>query len=401
MPDSRAIIVTGASSGIGRALAIAAAREGFAVLIVARRAERLDEVARQIRAAGGRCETLVADVRAPDSPQRIVEAATRAFARIDVVVNNAGSGVHGTLLAQSDAAIEAQWQLHVAAPLRIARAALSQLERVHGQLVFIGSGVSRVPLPEYGAYPLAKAAVRAAAIQLRRELREHGVAVTYVDPGLVATEFHGAMGIRRSRVKATKPQRVAGAILRGIRRRTAVVNAVPWQTAGTVAGELLASLADPLIARMRPQRMQVILSPSTSPAAQAPLRTGSAPEGHVIPSPSTTPATQATLRTGSAPEGRAVEGPVLQSAPQPAPSFEAALEPVARRMERVKLSPTFVREALVLGTTLELNEVAMRWAGMPNKNERAALREVFDALTASGYLEPIQEETWKVVRAPE
>jgi short-subunit dehydrogenase len=387
MPDSRAMIVTGASSGIGSALSIAAAREGFAVLLVARRAERLDEVALQIRATGGRCETLVADVRAPDSPQRIVEAATRAFARIDVVVNNAGSGVHGKLLAQSDAAIEGQWQLHVAAPLRIARAALSQLERVHGQLVFIGSGVSRVPLPDYGAYPLAKAAVRAAAIQLRRELREHGVAVTYVDPGLVATEFHGAMGVRRSRVKATTPQRVAAAILRGIRRRAAVVNAVPWQTAGTVAGELLASLTDPIIARMRPQRMHVTLSPSTTPAAQAPLRTGSAPEGHVI------------LR--GAPEGRAVEGPVLQSAPQPAPSFEAALEPVARRMERVKLSPTFVREALVPGATLELNEVAMRWAGMPNKNERAALREVFDALTASGYLEPIQEETWKVVRAPE
>ncbi|MBV8583057.1 MAG: hypothetical protein JO241_03600 [Candidatus Eremiobacteraeota bacterium] len=68
-------------------------------------------------------------------------------------------------------------------------------------------------------------------------------------------------------------------------------------------------------------------------------------------------------------------------------------------MERVKLQPTFVRDALVPGATLELNELAMRWAGMPNKNERAAMHEVLDALTAGGYLEPMGEETWRVVRA--
>jgi hypothetical protein len=81
------------------------------------------------------------------------------------------------------------------------------------------------------------------------------------------------------------------------------------------------------------------------------------------------------------------------------PTFEDALEPVARRMERVKLSHVFVREALQPGATLELNELAMRWAGMPNKNERAAVHEVLDTLTAAGYLEPIGDETWKVVRA--
>lgn len=75
-----------------------------------------------------------------------------------------------------------------------------------------------------------------------------------------------------------------------------------------------------------------------------------------------------------------------------------ALEPIARRMERVKLPASFVRSLLVPGATLELNETAMRWAGMPNKNERAALREVFDALQAAGYLEPTGDETWKVVR---
>ena len=68
-------------------------------------------------------------------------------------------------------------------------------------------------------------------------------------------------------------------------------------------------------------------------------------------------------------------------------------------MERVKLSPAFLREALVPGATLELNELAMRWAGMPNKNERAALHEALDALESAGYLERLEEETWKVLRA--
>ena len=94
------------------------------------------------------------------------------------------------------------------------------------------------------------------------------------------------------------------------------------------------------------------------------------------------------LRTSS------VEG--LQNAPT---SFETALAPVARRMERVKLPESFLREALVPGTRLELNALAARWAGMPNKNERAAMRESLDALTAGGYLEPLEDEAWKVVRA--
>jgi short-subunit dehydrogenase len=356
MPErGRTMIVTGASSGIGRALAPTAARDGYRMVLIARRADRLEEVAASIRGAGGTCVTLAGDVTARDMAQRIVDSAVHAFGRIDVVVNNAGTGAYGELLESSDAAIEAQWQLHVATPLRVARAALPHLEKTHGQLVFLGSGIARVPLPQYGAYALAKAAIRAAAIQLRRELRKRGIAVTYVDPGLVATEFHSTIGIERPNERAAaSPQRVARAILRGIAGRRAVVNAVGWQTAVTAMGESLGTLADAAIA-----------------AALAPRRVHAETAG--LPEPSTQQ---------------------VQATP-----FEQALEPVARRMERVKLSPVFVREALVPGATLELNELAMRWAGMPNKNERAAMREVLDALATGGYLEPMEDETWKVVRA--
>jgi DNA-binding transcriptional ArsR family regulator len=82
-------------------------------------------------------------------------------------------------------------------------------------------------------------------------------------------------------------------------------------------------------------------------------------------------------------------------------TFESALEPVARRMERVKLSPAFLRQAIVPQAILKLNALAMRWTGMPNKNERAVLREALEVLTEAGYLEPLEEDTWRVVRAAE
>jgi short-subunit dehydrogenase len=370
--DARTMIVTGASSGIGRALALAAAGN-YRVVIVARRAERLDTLAKSIRDAGGSCVALAGDVTARDMPARIVDTAMHAFGRIDVVVNNAGGGAYGALLQESDAAIEAQWQLNCAAPLRIARAALAQLEATRGQLIFVGSGSARIPLPNFGAYAPAKAAIRAAAIQLRRELRPLGIAVTYLDPGLVATEFHSSIGIERAEsIPAASPQRVARAILRGIARRSAVVNGVPWQTAGAVLGEWLGTLADPIVV----SRFTPHLTPHHTE-----------PPGHPEPA-SVTLSPSTPLRASS------VDGEQPQSQP-----FERALEPVARRMERVKLTQAFLREALVPGTRIELNALAMRWAGMPNKNERAALLEALDALEAAGYLERLEDETWNVVRA--
>jgi short-subunit dehydrogenase len=367
--QSRVLIVTGASSGIGRALALLAADNGFAIVAIARRAERLAELRDAIVHAGGSCTTLAADVTSPETSRKIVDTAMQAFGRIDVVVNNAGAGAFGPLLEQSEAATDYQWQLHVAGPLRLARAAFPQLERNRGQLLFLGSGLARVPLPSYGAYASAKAGARAAAIQLRRELRGFGVAVTYVDPGLVDTEFHIAMGSKvSSNVPAVSPQRVARAILRGIRRRSPVVNAVPLQTLGVIALELLAASIDGVLSKM----------PATpSDDAATPARPAPAPQ----------------------PEPAAVAPPVAAETPKAQTDpFEAALEPVARRMERVKLSPTFVRDALNGSGDLELNELAMRWAGMPNKNERAALHEVLDALTTAGYLQSTGDETWKVLR---
>ncbi|HEX3672454.1 MAG TPA: SDR family NAD(P)-dependent oxidoreductase [Candidatus Cybelea sp.] len=363
------MIVTGASSGIGRALALTAARDGYRVVVTARREARLQEVTAAIAAAGGSSIAVAGDITAREMPARVVESTVRAFGRIDVVVNNAGAGAYGFLLEQSDATLAASWELHVAAPLRLSRAALSYLQTTRGQLVFVGSGVARVPLAQQGAYAAAKAAIRAAAIQLRRELRSRGVGVTYVDPGVVATEFHSRLGVSRPPGRIAEADRVARAILRGIARRRAVINAVPWQTAFATLGEWSGTLADPVvIGRFTTPRIaepsDPVIAPENAPSVILSERSESKDEGGVSPT-----------------------------------TFDAALEPVARRMERVKLSPNFLREALVPDSTLELNALAMRWAGMPNKNERAALREALEALELGGYLKSAGEETWRVVRA--
>jgi hypothetical protein len=352
------MIVTGASSGIGRELALAAARKGYAVVLCARRADRLDEVARAIRAEGGACTSVVADVRDHATPQRLLEAA-HPYGRIDVIANVAGSGAPGKLLEQTDAAIALQWDVHVAAPLRIAKGALPALIATSGQLLFIGSGLARVPAPNFGAYAPAKAAIRAAAQQLRRELHDDGVGVMYVDPGAVDTEFSEAAGMERNAGTGmlAKPDAVAQRILHGVMRRAARVNAVPWQTAGVILGEWFPGLADAAMKR-------IVDSPATADL--------------VIPSVVS--------------EANVVEGPPS--------TLAAALEPVARRMERVKLSHAFVESLLVPGATLALTEVAMRWAGMPNKNERAAMHEVLTALAAAGFTEPAGVETWRVLRGP-
>jgi NADP-dependent 3-hydroxy acid dehydrogenase YdfG len=321
------MVVIGASSGIGRALATAAASAGWRLLLVARRRERLEEAQAQIRSSGGTAEVLVADVCAAETPQRIVDASLRAFARIDVIVNNAGCGASGALLEQSDAALELRWQVQIAAPLRLARAALPSLRATRGALVFIGSGLARVP------------SVHAAAAQLRRELLPDGIAVIYVDPGSAAA----------------RPERVVLTMLRGIERRRRVVHAMPLHSLATMLARWFPATTAAPIARVVAVREPLPPKPNFAPTA-----------------PSVPVASE----------------------------FEETLAPLARRMERVKLSPAFVRALLESEERIELGEAAMRWAGMPNKNERAALREVLDALAAAGYLESDGEETWIVRRAP-
>jgi hypothetical protein len=155
-------------------------------------------------------------------------------------------------------------------------------------------------------------------------------------------------------------------MLLAIHTRPRVVNAVPWQTAFVALAETFPQLTD-LILERNPALVGI--------SASQPVLETSPPPALAVP----------------------VEPPAEAA---PATSFDEALEPLARRMERVKLSPAFVRGLLVNGTLLDPSEVAMRWAGMPNKNERAVTVAVLGALAEAGYL-GANGNGYRVLREPE
>jgi short-subunit dehydrogenase len=358
------IVITGASSGIGRALALRAGRAGYDVVAIGRNRAALDAVAGQVQRERGRIVTAVYDVGDPANAPAIVELARRSFGGIDVLINNAGHVAVGPISAQSDDALRAQFGVHVIGPLALVREALPLLRVSRGHVFMLGSGVARVPVGGLGAYPPAKAATRSATAVLRRELRAEGIAVTYVDPGAVDTAFMSRAGLSGAPVSLlATPEDVARKILVAVGTRPPVLNAVPWQTAFVALAETFPGITETLLASNPGLIGTQDVAPSPVLAAPPP----------VAPPP---------------------------VAPPPADAFEAALEPVRRRMERVRLGDGFVRELLRDGSVLDANEVALQWAGMPNKNERAVTIAVLDALADGGFLAR-DGDNYRVLRVPE
>ncbi len=379
MKDGRVMIVTGASSGIGRALAERAARAGLRVLATGRRTERLDELKRVVQEATGSIETLALDLRAPGAAALIVRETLARYGRIDILVNNAGGVAVGPIGAQSDDALREQVETHIVAPLALLREALDELRRSRGQVFFVGSGVARVPVGNLGAYPPAKAAVRNMARIVRNELRPDNIAVTYVDPGAVATEFMTRVGLAGPPpFLAAQPYDVARKIFDAIDTRKPVVNAVPWQSTLLGLAELFPRATDFVLARV-PQIVGGDVA--AVPAAEPP---------HALDAKPAEP-----TRAEAAPAPLAPE-------PDNRSAFEIALEPNASRMRRLNMSSTFLASLLANpGQTLETDDVALRWAGMPNKNERALTHEVLETLAGTGYLARAGDDRYVVVRSAE
>jgi short-subunit dehydrogenase len=353
----KTMLLTGASSGIGRALALRAARAGYQVYAVGRNREALAALAHAIGSEGGHVAVDAVDIADPANARGIVARAIARFGGIDVLVNNAGFVSAGPLALQSDAELQRQFATHVVGPIALVREALDTLRARGGHVFMLGSGVARIPVGGLGAYPPAKAATRSATAILRRELRAEGIAVTYVDPGAVDTPFMTRAGMPGAPARfLVSPEDVARKILLAIARRPRVLNAVPWQTLFVALAEAFPRATDAILER-------------------APTLVGG----------SDAPPTPATLETSPTP---AIPVPILPAASKEnATSFDIALEPLRNRMERLKLSEAFVRTLLIPGTTLEPHEVALRWAGMPNKNERAITEEVLEALADAGILQ--------------
>ncbi len=191
----RACVVTGASGGIGRAAAVSLAREGASLLLLGRRSQTLALVATECERAGGRGESLSLDVTAIDTGDRALQACLERFGRIDALVNGAGTSAVRSLEQLTDEEWQAQWELHVMAPMRLMRAAAPAMaERGWGRIVNVCSSSGKRPSATNMAYSVTKAAELSLSRAFADIYAGRGVLVNSVSPGPIAGELWLAPG---------------------------------------------------------------------------------------------------------------------------------------------------------------------------------------------------------------
>ena len=183
------MLITGASSGIGAALAREFAAEGADVALLARRRDRLVALADEIQNTGRRAAAIACDVSRDGDLERAAGEARTALGRLDVVVANAGFGVVGSLdtLALDD--YRRQLETNLFGVLSTVYAALADVKQTRGRLVLMGSVSGHLGVPGSSAYTMSKFALRGLAQSVGHELAPHGVAVTLISPGFVESEL--------------------------------------------------------------------------------------------------------------------------------------------------------------------------------------------------------------------
>jgi short-subunit dehydrogenase len=188
--EGQVALITGASSGIGAALAREFARQGAHTVLLARRAERIEALAKELTGGGRRSLALVSDVTRDGDVERAVNLARQEFGRLDVVAANAGFSVSGRLLDLQVDDYRRQLETNVFGVLRTLRAATPALQQSHGRIIIIGSMFGIMSIPGATPYCMSKFALAGLADGLSMELALSGVSVTHVMAGVIDTELY-------------------------------------------------------------------------------------------------------------------------------------------------------------------------------------------------------------------
>lgn len=196
------VIITGASSGIGRATALRFASAGSSVLAVGRDAAALSDVAELVERAGGRAVTHVADVTDAGTPDALVAAAVQQYGRLTTVVNAAGIIGSGTIETTTDEQWREMLAINVDAPFRLLRAAAGALTATQGSVVNVSSVTGLRAFPGVLAYCVSKAAVDQLTRCAALDLAPRGVRVNAVNPGVVISNLHRRGGMDADRYAA-------------------------------------------------------------------------------------------------------------------------------------------------------------------------------------------------------
>jgi hypothetical protein len=256
MIEKKAALITGASSGIGRETALLLAEKGWDLALVARRKDRLEALALEIKKAGGSAPlVLSADISREDQAHAVVTEAAFHFGRLDVLVNNAGILRMAPFLSMPVQEMRDIFETNFWAIVESVRAAAPIMEKQGGgHIVQIGSGVSRRGLPFMGAYAAGKAALLVLTESLRVELAGRGISFSLVLPGGTDTEMPN--NLDRGRLPPGYPEResyrvtarqAAKAVVKAVEKRGVEVYVPWWVRPGAWLSALWPSLADKII----------------------------------------------------------------------------------------------------------------------------------------------------------
>ena len=233
------VLITGATGGIGRAVAQAFASRGAKLVLSGRRAEVLDALAGDLGARAVTC-----DLSDRDDVARLAAEA----GELDVLVANAGVPGTGELTELSQPQIDQILEVNLRAPIALARAVLPRMiERRGGHLAFISSLNGKVASPHSSIYAATKFGLRGFALGLRQDVRQHGVGVSVVMPGFISDAgMFADSGVKLPPGVGTRtPQQVAAAVLRAVERNRAEVDVAPL---GLRLGAVVAGMAPELAA---------------------------------------------------------------------------------------------------------------------------------------------------------
>lgn len=226
-PRGRHILITGASSGIGLATALALAKRGARLTLAARRAPELDAAVRDCRDAGGECGSVVTDVSVREQCFRLASVAAQERGAIDVLVNNAGFAIFDPIAEAEPAALESMMRTNYFGTVWCTQAVLPEMLRNRrGAVINVGSITGLMGYARMGGYCATKFAVTGFTEALRAEVQGHGIAISLVCPGTTDTDFFvtaekGKMPGAARLLLARPPERVAAVIVKAIERGAA------------------------------------------------------------------------------------------------------------------------------------------------------------------------------------